>query len=235
MSIHLTRDLEELHRDIISMCAMVEDLIHRAVQQLSEPSSSDVQELAERDRAIDLYDVRIEENCLKILALHQPVAVDLRRITAVLKISSELERVADLAVHIAERATGFAWSVDPELHDKLDRMARMAVEMLHQSIDAYVELDSELARRICMSDAAVDELNLEIINEINQSMRENPGMVDSGLHLFSASKHLERVADHATNIAEDVVYLVEGEIIRHARPGAMGSAPAEGWSGNSRN
>ena len=112
MSIHLTRDLEELHRDIISMCAMVEDLIHRAVQQLSEPSSSDVQELAERDRAIDLYDVRIEENCLKILALHQPVAVDLRRITAVLKISSELERVADLAVHIAERATGFAWSVE---------------------------------------------------------------------------------------------------------------------------
>lgn len=226
MSIHLTRDLEELHRDIISLCALVEDLIQRAVQQLSDPSDSDVRELAERDREIDLRDVRIEENCLKILALHQPVAVDLRRITAVLKISAELERVADLAVHIAERATGFAWSVDVDLHQKLERMAQMAVEMLHQSIDAYVKLDSRLARNICASDGEVDDLNLQIINEIMEKMKENPGMVDSGMHLFSASKHLERVADHATNIAEDVVYLVEGEIIRHSAAGAHAQVSA---------
>ncbi len=215
MSIHLTRDLDSLHHDLLSMCAAVEDNIHQAVAALSEPSVEKAQALAEKDDEIDQWDVRIEENCLKILALHQPVAIDLRRITTVLKISAELERVADLGVHIAERACGLIAAPDLIIPQKLKQMARMAVDMLHRSIDAYVQLDTKMARKVCADDEGVDRLNRAIIEELTETMRDSPHFVEPALHLFSASRHVERVADHATNIAEDVVYLVEGEIIRH--------------------
>ena len=159
--------------------------------------------------------MRIEENCLKILALHQPVAIDLRRIATVMKISAELERVADLAVHIAERACGLIGTVGIVIPEKLKQMAASSVDMLHRSIDAYVELNSSLARQVCAEDEHVDALNREVIAELVSVMTQSPENVDPALHLFSASRHIERVADHATNIAEDVVYLVEGEIIRH--------------------
>ncbi len=215
MSIHLTRDLEGLHKQLLEMCGMVENIIHQAVAQLSEPSYEEARKLAVQDDAIDEFDVRIEEDCLKILALHQPVAVDLRRITAVLKISAELERVADLGVHIAERACGMLDRPGIHVPEKLKQMAQKAVEMVHNSIDAYVELDSALARKVCADDDNVDRLNVEIIDEICQAMHDSPDLIEQAMHLFSASRHVERVADHATNIAEDVVYLVEGEIIRH--------------------
>ncbi len=215
MTIHLTRDLHALHRDILSMCAMVEEMIHQAVAGLSNPDFDTARVLSQRDDKIDRWDVRIEEECLKILALHQPVAVDLRRITTVLKISSELERVADLSVHIAERSRELTTGLDIVVPEKLKEMAQIAVGMLHRSIDAYVELDSDLARAVCDEDDTVDELNREIIAHLVQTMKESPEFVDSAVHMFSASRHVERVADHATNIAEDVVYLVEGAIIRH--------------------
>ncbi|WP_166824342.1 phosphate signaling complex protein PhoU [Thalassoroseus pseudoceratinae] len=218
MTIHLFRDLEEIHRDILSMCAQVEDMIHLAVDSLNEPSPQIVEELQERDTKIDAWDVRIEEDCLKILALHQPVAVDLRRIMAVMKITAELERVADLGVHIAERACGLIGY--PELHvpEKLKTMAQVALDMLHRSIDAYVELDSKVARRVCAEDDFVDQMNREMIEGLQKIMKEQPQLAEPAMHVFSASRHIERIADHATNIAEDVVYLVEGEIIRHKRP-----------------
>jgi len=215
MSIHLVHDLEDLHRDILSMCAKVEEIIHRAVDGLRNPDSELAVELASQDDDIDRWDVRIEESCLKALALHQPVAVDLRRITAVLKITAELERVADLGVHIAERAASLSLQSEITVPDKLNNMAQIALEMLHQSIDAYVELDSELARRVCADDDRVDELNRDVIKELTQVMRRSPDLVEPAMHMFSASRHIERIADHATNIAEDVVYLVEGQIIRH--------------------
>jgi phosphate transport system protein len=221
----MTRDLDELHRDLLSMGAMVEEMIHQAVDLLSEPSYEEAKRLAKRDDDIDRWDVRIEENCLKILALHQPVAIDLRRIAAVMKIASELERVADLAVHIAERACGLVAGPEFVVLDKLKHMARTAVDMLHRSIDAYVRLDSRLARNVCADDDTVDELNRIIIAEIVSHMRQDPEHVDSALHVFSASRSVERVADHATNIAEDVVYLVEGEIIRHRADMGNGNAP----------
>jgi phosphate transport system protein len=215
MTIHLTRDLSVLHRDLLSMCAMVEELVHKAVDELSEPRIERARELAKQDDDVDRWDVRIEEECLKILALHQPVATDLRRITTVMKISSELERVADLSVHIAERACGAVDQPGIEVPEKLKEMAHRAVDMLHQAIDAYVGLDSHLARHVCDSDNLVDELNREIIYELMEMMQQKPELIEPAMNLFSASRHVERVADHATNIAEDVVYLVEGEIIRH--------------------
>ncbi len=215
MSIHLTRDLESLHRNLLSMCAMVEEMIHKAVNGLAKPSEAFARELALQDDEIDRWDVQIEEECLKILALHQPVAIDLRRIATVMKITRELERVADLGVHIAERACGLEPGNEIAVLDKLKEMAHIALEMLHSVIDAYVALDSEMARIVCAKDDIVDELNKEIIEELVQTMKQSPEFVESSMHLFSASRHLERVADHATNIAEDVVYLVEADIIRH--------------------
>ena len=215
MSIHLIRDLEGLHRDILSMCAMVEEMIHKAVDDLAEPNDQIAAELARKDDIIDQWDVRIEEECLKILALHQPVAIDLRRITTVLKIAGELERVADLGVHIAERACALVSRPEIAVPDRLKQMARLALDMLHRAIDAYVVLDSRMARQVCADDDRVDAMNREIIDELVATMKRSPDLIDPAMHLFSASRHIERVADHATNIAEDVVYLVEGAIIRH--------------------
>jgi phosphate transport system protein len=215
MSIHLKRDLDKLHRNLLSMCASVEDMIQKAVDGLASPSNGFARELALQDKEIDRCDVQIEEECLKILALHQPVAIDLRRITTVMKITGELERVADLGVHIAERACSLLPNAENTVLDKLRQMARIALEMLHYSIDAYVALDSDLGRKVCANDDIVDQLNREIIQELVQVMQCSPELIETSMHLFSASRHLERIADHATNIAEDVVYLVEGEIIRH--------------------
>jgi phosphate transport system protein len=215
MSIHLTRDLETLHQHIMSMCAVVEEVVHKAVDELGQPDVAVSQQLAERDDEVDRWDVRIEEECLKILALHQPVANNLRRVTAVLKIAWELERVADVAVNIAERAAGLAGG--PEIHvpEKLNHMAHLALDMLRLSLDAFVAQDSRLARDVCRQDDIVDALNKEIIEELIELMKRSNDLVEPALQLFSASRHVERIADHATNIAEDVVYLVEGEIIRH--------------------
>src|SRR5580700_6742215 len=197
MTKHLARELDDLHHDILSMCAMVEEMVHQAVDELAEPNHETARAMSAKDDEIDQWDVRIEEECLKILAMHQPVATDLRRITSVLKISNELERVADLAVHIAERACGLVtW---PEVYTpaNLKEMAAIAVEMLRSSIDAYVDLDGGLARRVCARDEVVDQFNMEIIEEILSRMKETPAYIEPLLHLFSASRHVERVADHA--------------------------------------
>ncbi len=217
MSLHLTHDLEALHKDLLSMCAQVEEMIHQAVAQLDNPSFDDAQVLAKKDDAIDDWDVRIEDSCLKVLALHQPVAIDLRRIATVMKISGELERVADLAVNIAERACGLSSAQDVAVPDQLKGMANRAVDMLHRAIDAYVEMDTEKARGVCREDDSIDEVNRSIIDGLIEQMHRTPDRIEPLLHLFSASRQVERVADHATNIAEDVVYLVDGIIVRHGR------------------
>lgn len=217
MSIHLQSDLQDLHKDLLQMCAIVEDMIHRAVDQLAAPNLEEAQALMAEDNKIDRWDVRIEDSCLKLLALHQPVAIDLRRITTVLKISGELERVADLAVNIADRACGLLDVPEVTVPDQLKEMARDAVDMLHRSIDAYVDLDSQKARAVILDDDRIDVANQEIIGRLIEMMHRQPDRLDALLHLFSAVRQVERVADHASNIAEDVVYLVEGRIIRHAR------------------
>ena len=199
----------------MTMSVMVEELVKRAVEQLTSPDLDSAKLLAEEDDQIDQWDVRIEETCLKILALHQPVAGDLRRIATVLKISNELERVADLGIEIAERAIGLMKGPVITIPETLPEMMRIAVKMLNQSIDAYVRLDSDLARDVFATDHHVDSLQSQIIAQLLGVMRAQHDFVEPALHLFSATRHIERIADHATNIAEDVIYLVEGAIVRH--------------------
>ncbi|MEW4488767.1 phosphate signaling complex protein PhoU [Thalassoglobus sp. JC818] len=216
MTVHMQLDLSELHRELLAMCTRVEDMIHRSVGQLSNPDFQVTRELIQEDNEIDRWDVRIEDHCLKILALYQPVAVDLRRITTVMKVAAELERVADLAVSISERACGLLNTPQFSVPEQLTEMATRAVSMLHRSIDCYVDMNSQLARQICLEDDEIDRMNEELINDLIRRMHESPDQIDALLHLFSAVRTIERVADHATNIAEDIVYLVEGKIIRHA-------------------
>ncbi len=217
MTIHFVREMEHLHRDILSMCSTVEELIHDAVDGLKFGRSELAEEVSARDREVDEWDIRIEEECLKILALYHPVANDLRRVTVVMKIAAELERVADLAVSIAERSAGIAQHRAFPMPGRLSGMTQEALSMLHDSIDAFVEENSAAARLICQRDEVVDNLNSELIDEVVHVMKQRPELVEPCLHLFSVIRHVERVADHATNIAEDVVYMVEASIIRHPK------------------
>lgn len=159
--------------------------------------------------------MKIEEDCLKILALHQPVAVDLRETATVLKINNDLERIADLAVNIAERTIGLSHYPNFHIPAALEPMTKVTVSMLRDAIDAFIDFDTEKARAVCKRDDIVDGYNREIINEIYGLMQTDPSLIKPALHFFSSARHIERIADHTTNIAEDVIYLTEGEIIRH--------------------
>jgi phosphate transport system protein len=220
MSKHLERDLENLQRDLLQLAASVEAAINKAIHALQDRDTDLAEEVIEGDKQIDRDENHVEEECLKILALHQPVAVDLRRIAAALKINAELERMADLAEDIAERAERLAELPEIPTPRKLQRMTDLTVTMVRQSLDAFVNLDARLARTVCRLDDEVDRHNEAIIDELVRMMKSSPDMVEPCLSLFSAVRHLERIADHATNIAEDVVSLGVGEILRH-RPAAV--------------
>ena len=220
MSKHLERDLDELKEDLLVLAASVEEALHKSIRALQERDAELASEVIEGDNQIDEDENRVEENCLKMLALHQPVAIDLRRVAAAMKINGELERMADLAEDIAERAVHLAGLPPIAVPARLQRMTDLTTSMVRQSLDAFVNLDARQARTVCRLDDEVDRFNNEIIAELIADMRSSPAMVEPGLSFFSATRHLERIADHATNIAEDVVYLVEGEIIRH-RPAAV--------------
>lgn len=215
MSKHLHRDLQHLHREILALSALVEEMIDRANRALRDRDVQEARTIVETDKEVDRREVAIEEDCLKMLALHQPVAVDLRRIATVLKVNSDLERIADLAVNIAQRGRSLADFPTFPIPDRLQWMVDISTEMVHGALDAFVNLDPRAALRICARDDEVDRLNAEVISELQTLMSSNPQTVAPAMHCFSASRHIERIADHATNIAEDVIYLVEGEIIRH--------------------
>ncbi|MBI3408338.1 MAG: phosphate signaling complex protein PhoU [Planctomycetes bacterium] len=215
MSIHLHRDLENLQRRVLSLASAVEQTVEKAIRALFDRDAWLARTLVESDTLIDLEENQIEEDCLKILALHQPVAVDLRRVASILKINTDLERMADLAVNIAERVVALAEGPEIPVPATFRNMTDVTNTMVRESLDAFVNLDGPLAKRVCRMDDEVDRCNREIIDFVSQFMKKSPENVDGGLQLFSAARHLERIADHATNIAEDVVYLVEGKIIRH--------------------
>jgi len=223
---HLERDLEELHRDILAQADAVEEAICKAVRALQERDADLARQVIAGDDLIDRQENRIEEACLKMLALHQPVAVDLRRIVAVLQINSDLERMADLAVNIAERALRLAEFPPIPIPEKLQRMTDLTTSMVRRSLEAFINLDAREARMVCRLDDEVDRYNAEIIQELIRAMHSSPEMIEPILSLFSATRHLERIADHATNIAEDVIYLIEGEIVRH-RPEAIRAGEGE--------
>jgi phosphate transport system protein len=215
MSKHLERDLELLEREILDQSSRVEEMIAKACQALVERRGDLAAEVAANEIEINVREVKIEEECLKILALHQPVAVDLRRTATVLKINTELERIADLAVNIAERTISLVEYPEFELPAKLERMFRRASDMVHEALDAFVDQNVDAAREVCRRDDEVDEYNRRIIDDLLGTMRSHPHLVEAALHFFSVCRHVERIGDCATNIAEDVIYLVEGEIARH--------------------
>jgi phosphate transport system protein len=226
MSKHLERDLQSLEQELLALSAMVEDMIEKASLALREQRDELAKQVINSDDYVDQREVHIEEECLKILALHQPVAIDLRRTATVLKVNNDLERIADLAVNVAERAVQLVAFPDFTVPPSLDTLAEKAVAMVHDSLDAFVNLDVDAAQHIRRIDDEIDMINVEVILHLRSLMQDDPSVIEPALHCFSASRHLERIADHATNIAEDVIYLVQGEIARHK----YDEAPASGDS-----
>jgi phosphate transport system protein len=230
MGKHLTRDLDDLQRRVTGMAARVEEAIYAALKALQGRDRKLAAEVIAGDQAIDVLENGIYEECLKIQALHQPVAIDLRRIATTFMVTTDLERMGDLAVDIAERAEALAGlpdvlaadppGADAPLADKLVGMTDTATAMVREALDAFVNLDARLARRVVRMDDQVDRMHAEMIRDLIARMKADPALVEPGVSLFSAVRHLERIADHATNIAEDVVYLVDGDVIRH-RPESM--------------
>lgn len=222
MAKHLHRDLDNLQQDILALASLVEGSVHKAIRALRERDVKAAREVIAVDPQIDNEENHIEEECLKILALHQPVAVDLRRVTAAMAINVDLERMGDLAEEIAERAVHLASLPQLPIADaNLQKMTDLTTMMVRQSLDSFVNLNTEQAQVVMRMDDEVDRLNSEIIQAIVDAMKSSPSLIDAGLSMFSAVRHLERIADHATNIAEDVIYLVEGEIVRHRASAAL--------------
>jgi phosphate transport system protein len=211
----MERDLDRLQRSILRMAGAVEEAIYQATRALQDHDPDLARKVIDGDTVIDRLENEVQNESLKILALHQPVAVDLRRVSAVLLISTDLERMGDLAVGIAERALVLAKPPHRNIPGRITRMTRAATEMVRKALDAFVKLDPVMARTVIRLDDDVDHDNDELIRDLIADMKTSPDKVESGLALFSAVRHLERIADHATNIAEDVIYLVEGEVVRH--------------------
>jgi phosphate transport system protein len=221
MSKQLVRDMDNLQRQILLMAGYVEEAIFKAILALQHHDKSLAQEVAAADDEVDDLDNEVTEGCLNLIALHQPVARDLRRVAAVFMITNDLERMGDLATDIAQRAVALSTSNAISIPNQLPRMAELTTSMVRQSMDAFVNLNGKQARTVIRMDDEVDRLNAEIIQELIAKMKLSPDAVEPSLSLFSAVRHLERIADHATNIAEDVLYLLDGEIVRH-RPQAIG-------------
>ena len=215
MSKHLQRDIESLNTALLSVSSMVEEMIDKATQSLIDRRYSLAEDVVGSDNYVDQNEVHVEEECLKILALHQPVAVDLRRIATVMKVNNDLERIADLAVSIAQRAQALEEFLAFPIPEQLPPMVVLATQMVRDAMNAFVNMDSANARKIIAMDTTVDQYNRDMIAELQTIMQTRPESVAAALHCFSAVRHIERIADHATNIAEDVIYLVEGDIVRH--------------------
>jgi len=217
MTRHLQKELDKLKKRILSLGATVEERVRMAKMAIETRDIFIAQNIIDSDFEIDETEMEIEEECLKILALHQPVAVDLRFISAVIKINNDLERIGDEAVNIAERILIIAKRNKLEIGFDYSLMADKTQEMLNRSLDAVVNMDLDLAVKICISDDEIDDMQTQAYDVIKQAIRENPTRVGYLINLLLISRHLERIADHATNIAEEVVYMIEGEIVRHGR------------------
>ena len=215
---HFDEELKELKAKILSMGSMVESQIQGALLALTERDSALARRVIENDHGVNALDVEVDENCLRLLALHQPAARDLRFITTAMKISTELERMSDLAENIAERAIEL--NEEPQLKPYIDlpRMGNWTLRMVKESLDSFVNQDAVLARKVCTDDDFVDDLTEQLFRELMSFMIENPQTISRAIRLTFIGKYIERIADHATNVAELVVYLVEGKIIRHTVP-----------------
>ncbi len=215
MERHFDEELKQLSQELLKMGGLVEEAVSRSVKGLVDRDQVLTEDVIRSDDAINMMEVEIEETCLKLLALHQPAGSDLRFITMVMRIVNDLERMGDQAVNIAERALDlFKQPLLKPLID-LPRMAALAQKMVKNSLDAFVNRDAKLARTVCQSDDEVDNLNDQIFRELLTYMIENSSAITRAVDLILIGRHIERIADHATNIGEDVIYLVQGKNIKH--------------------
>jgi len=215
MTRHIERQIDHLKEKILRVGTLVEEAFSKSITALINRDVALAQRVMANDEEIDRMEVEVEEECLKILALYQPVAADLRFVVAVLKINNDLERMGDLARNIAKRVPQLAAGPAVELPPEIRTMATLAQDMVKQCLDAVVNADPTLARQVREEDDAVDEARQQIRRRILQGIKAHPEQLENLLRINSVSKHIERIADMATNVAEDVIYMVEGDIVRH--------------------
>ena len=218
MERHFEEEFDRIKSKILMMGSLVEDQIRNALTALIERDEALARQVIENDHKVNTFDVEIDEMALDALVRYQPVARDLRFVTTAMKISTELERMSDLAENICERAIEL--NEEPQLKPYIDipHMAERARIMVKESLDAFVKMDSALARKVIHDDDFVDNLTEQLFRELLSFMMENPKTISRAIRLSFIAKYIERLADHATNIAELVVYMVEGKIIRHTIP-----------------
>ena len=215
---HLVRQINKLKKRILSLGATVEESVQNSITSIENRDAKLAAQVLEHDYIIDREEVDIEEECLHTLALHQPVAMDLRYVVATLKINNELERIGDLAVNISEQAMYLSqYSRLDNIPFDLTGMTQIVKWMLSKSLDSLVNLDVELAQQVKLKDDDVDNIHSDMYQQIEQAIRQDPELVRNYISLLGVSRNLERIADHTVNIAEDVIYMVQGNIIRHGR------------------
>jgi len=225
MSVHLERQIDKLKKMILTLGTMVEDSVEGAIRAVETRDEQLAKQVVDGDIKIDLMEIEIEEECMHTLALHQPVAHDLRYIVAVLKINNELERIADLATSIAEQVE-FLDEKTPQMAVSYDlpQMASTVRSMLRQSLDSLVNIDPDLAKSVRSMDDQVDDVNRQMYLEVEQALQDHAADVKRLIHLLNITRRLERIADHTVNIAEDVVYMALGEMHRHRKALALRKA-----------
>jgi len=208
-------ELKDLKEKLLDMASRAEEQIGRAVRSLKDRQQALACEVLEKEQDINRLDIEIDDMAMRLLALRQPLAADLRFITSAMKIGSDLERIGDLAVNIAERTLELLKF--PQLKPLIDipRMAELAQAMVRDALSAFIAKDAELARNVCQRDDLVDKLNAQIFRELLTFMMEDQETITRAVDLILVGRHLERIADHATNIAEDVIYMVKGKTIKH--------------------
>jgi len=212
---HLHREIELLKKEIIRVAGLVESSLHDAIRALTTRDHELAKQVESRDRRIDELEVEIEEECLKIFALYQPVAIDLRYLIAFLKLNNDLERIGDLATNIAERAASIALQPKIEIPSQIPKMTLLVQKMLKDSLDALVDVDGKKARAVMHQDDEVDSLHHSMYATVGNAIKKDSENVEIWMEIQAVSRYLERIADHCTNIAEDVEYLIHGQIHRH--------------------
>ncbi|MBU0755170.1 MAG: phosphate signaling complex protein PhoU [Planctomycetes bacterium] len=220
MPIHLHKDIEILKKKILSLSAAVEESVLKALESFINQDPRNAVRVIRADTEIDCLEIEVEEYCLQILALNQPVAIDLRFIIAVLKMNNDLERIGDLAVNIAQQTVFLGGRPWPEIPQLLHDMASATRSMLKKSLDALVNLDTDLSKSVLDEDDQVDQMLREMYGHVKEKIAQNPSDIECLMSLLLVSRHLERIADLSTNIAEDVIYMIDGEIVRHGEGSA---------------
>jgi phosphate transport system protein len=218
---HFQDELSALQEQLLTMGGLAEEQVRQAVSGLTDRDAQAIEQVLDGDHAINDLHIKIDDRCFKLLALHQPMAVDLRAIVSAVKVNTDLERVGDLAVNIAEAAKrALLYPPSGPMRD-IPRMSAIAQRMLRDALDAYVRRDTDLAQVVLNEDDKLDALKTQVFRELLTFMLQDPGTIEPALDLILISRHLERIGDHATNVAEDVIFMVSAKDVRHHAPGAV--------------